>query len=192
MRSRFVVAAALGAVLVGCSTAQIEAMDRAAGLGVVATEHAGFDGEARVTMSPAFVARGGPGDGVAWTAPFELGALWRAGAPNAIDLVVHLPEALASIRSLALNVDGAVQRYEHRGRTRFGAGSSTAYIAVPLDAFLGALEAEDVQGRVVLGGGTYVDGDLGARRGRGGALTATHHLEASFVPALREAAGAAR
>jgi len=180
--------------LVGCTTAQIEAMDNAAGMGTLTSERDAFDGAQRIRLSPANVAKPPGGSGLAWTAGFTVGAQWRENDPEVISLILQIEDDIEGIRGVGVNVRGGITNYETIGLTDIDTNSdkkwvgpvSTAYASIPIDKFIHMINSENVMLRLYTLNG-YVDAEFSKLQGRGGALTARHYLQNSFLPELMSA-----
>lgn len=176
-------------MVAGCSTAQIQAMDEAGGVGVLTDEKDQFDGMRRIRMSPAWLSKTGD-TGFNWTAPYKIGAQWLQQAPDRVMLIVELAGEIENISGIGINVAGNVTRYEIVGRTQFDVDTgnrwipteSIAYVDMPLNDLIDIVKANDVQMRMYLLSGEFSDADFGALKGTGGALTARYYLSNKFIP----------
>lgn len=179
----------------GCSTAQIEAMDQAGGIGVLINEKDQFDGMQRIKLSPAWVSKTENASGLNWTA-FKVGAQWQVKSPDSVIVMVELPGEIQSITGLGFNIDGDINDYPALGPTQFEVNTgnkwlpteSNAFISMPLENFSQTVTADNVQMRLYMPGGQYLDADFGDLAGTGGAPTARHYLRGKFLPEILEAA----
>lgn len=178
-------------ILQGCTTAQIEAMDSAVGWGVLTDEKDSFDGSRRVRVSPAPVAKISGAPGIQWVAGFDVGAQWQSNRPSEVLIILKLENDIESIIGFGVSLDGNIKRYDRSGSTDFDLNSgsrykgpeSTAFVPMPLEDFVEMIDSESTVFRLYTVSG-YVDAQFSKSRGRGGALTAHHHLSSKLLPRL--------
>ena len=114
-----IAATIVGSFLCSCS-GTYEAMNKAAGLGVIKSKQSTFDGNKTISMTPSLLYRK-----EIFGENFQLGATWSASQPNYVGLhVLHsgssgYGKSYVSIQGLDINIDGTISRHNTTGVTSF-------------------------------------------------------------------------
>ena len=185
----------IGGCLCSCS-GTYEAMNHAAGLGVIKTKKSTFDGDNTISMTPSILYRK-----EIFGESFQMGATWSASSPNVVGLhIVHnsstrYGRSYLSIRGLDINIDGNITRHNTQGATSFDSSgyntiSKTIYttshntIIISLSKLERMLTANDCRLRIRTSQGSH--DRIFSKERNGGAPLAKYDLK-KFVAQIKSA-----